>query len=200
MQVKYISDADLEKFAHSFLQKHGYLDSVPIDIERLCETAGVSVLPTDNLKTTLGIDAYITDSCSLIVIDKECFLEQIPRARFSMAHELSHKLLHEDLFKEAKVTNLAEYKAFRASLAPLNQRVEVQAYSLAGSLLMPKQLLNKELTKRISLYGNIEALTIGDAYDILNELLELFNVSEQAMRRQLPLVNPKFNQALYQIS
>ena len=198
MRVQFISDVDLAKIAHRYLKQHGHLESVPIDIELLCEQVGVSILPTSGLKQKLSIDAFLTNNCTMIVIDQDCFNNSIPRARFSIAHELSHRILHEHLYSKANVNDLKSYKAFQASVSGSLKRIEIQAYTLAGHLLMPPDLLKQEILQRTALYGDIGALSIGIAEDITTQLLELFNVSDPALARQLQHVSPEFSEALLQ--
>lgn len=81
------------------------------------------------------------------------------RRRFTIAHEIAHFILHQDLIGDG----IVEDALLRAS--GLNNSVERQANSMAADILMPWHLLDVEITKG----RTIEALA------------SLFKVSRDAM-------------------
>ncbi len=196
MEVKVLDNSELESIARSCLKKYGYQDK-PVDIERLCEDMGISILPTASLESDLDVHAYLTDNCSIIVIDKDCFDYQIPRARFSIAHELSHKILHEPLYASSNITDLNSYKKFHKSIDNTAlKRIELQAHALAGYLLIPSKLLQEEIQSMIKPLKRISQLSISDANNVLHELANVFEVSDQAMFKQLSIASPNFYKIL----
>ncbi|HEY1948176.1 MAG TPA: ImmA/IrrE family metallo-endopeptidase [Bryobacteraceae bacterium] len=86
--------------------------------------------------------------------------DPLVRKRFTVAHELAHYILHRNLFTDTLVDD-ALYRSH------LSTRIEAQANGLAADLLMPFALLNKVLDQPI------------------NELAQIFQVSEEAMRIRL---------------
>lgn len=183
--VPHLSNKTLANRAKEYLKANGYLSSLPIDVERLCDDIDVSILPIPELEKILQIDAYIADDCAVIVVDQACFENNIPRARFSIAHELSHKILHTDILRQFNITDVESYQVFRSQIdSGKNGAIEAQAYSLAGHILMPTELLRLEIRKRLP-DGDVKSISIDGAAQIVRELVSIFNVSDEALIRQL---------------
>ena len=75
-------------------------------------------------------------------MDEFVYYKRPNRYRFSLAHELSHRLIHADIFKQLKFKTIAEWRAAIESI-PTDQYswVEWQAYCLAGLVLVPSREL-----------------------------------------------------------
>ncbi|PYE98913.1 uncharacterized protein DUF955 [Rhizobium sp. PP-F2F-G38] len=84
------------------------------------------------------------------------------RRRFTIAHEVSHYVLHEDLIGDG-VFDDALYRS------GLSNAVEQEANGLAANILMPWLHLNKQIGEPV------------------HELARSFNVSEDAMKNRLKL-------------
>lgn len=87
----------------------------------------------------------------------------VTRRRFTIAHEISHFVLHKNLIGDGIVDDAL----YRSSLS---NRVEAQANMLAAQILMPWHLLTKEINE-----GNSD----------ISFLAELFYVSRSAMSIRL---------------
>jgi len=93
------------------------------------------------------------------------------RYRFTLAHELSHNIIHKDYFISrggtAAMTNAFEY-------SEVEKTVERQANRMASYLLMPKDTIEKAFHDVLRTQGNIIA-----------SLSERFHVSKEAMDYRL---------------
>ena len=125
--------------------------------------------------------------------------DNAPRRRYTEAHEGAHFILHSECFNKTKQNvakrseNLLGYIACRKmetnQKSPKNDFdwLEWQADSLAASLLMPKDVFYSFAKKVIRENGVCDRRCVisqytnkGQAYDIIAEISEKFNVSHTA--------------------
>ncbi|WYK06609.1 ImmA/IrrE family metallo-endopeptidase [Cereibacter sphaeroides f. sp. denitrificans] len=139
--------------------RHGLIDGVELDIERLIEKNPYLTLTRKPLPD--GIDAYIKETrpnhFEIGVNSKHSRTRQ----RFSMAHEFAHYQLH-----RANLNDLAEGERILHRSDERNF-VEYQANTFAASILMPEDIFRSEVKR-----------TQGD----VNLLAERFGVSPLALR------------------
>ncbi len=91
----------------------------------------------------------------------------LTRRRFTIAHEIAHYILHEDLIGGGITDGGALYRS------KLSSAIESEANRLAAGILMPRHLVMSALEEENSLEG----------------LSSLFNVSPQAMAIRLSRLN-----------
>lgn len=199
LKVPYIDHNKLSSLAVDLLADNGHLNEVPINIEKLCEQLGVSILPLPGLYKSFGIDSYITDAMRVIAVDEKEFLAETPRLRFSIAHELSHAVLHKGIYSQFEITDIADYRYFQEAIgSDIEKRIESQAYGMAGCLLMPDVLLHREIEARANGSGGVENLGVSEAFQVVRELAELFEVSPESLIKQLKLFAPQLFKAVTQ--
>jgi len=81
--------------AEAFLKKVNPQLEIPVPIEEIIELKlKMRLISIPNLKRDLSIDGFINSNFDTITIDDYCFNNFEFRARFTMAHELGHMLLH----------------------------------------------------------------------------------------------------------
>jgi hypothetical protein len=139
-------------------------DTAPVRLSQLAKTLGVTVKAA-----TLGpgISGEIRPDGQGFVIRVNRH-DPSKRQRFTVAHELSHFLLHSDQIS----TGISDDVLYRSSLS---DRREAQANRLAADILMPDDLI---------LVSVEEALEKGVG-DLVLFLAEQFSTSEGAMRIKL---------------
>lgn len=192
----YIKNNQLEGIANKTLSDNGLGGDLPVDIELLCDLLGVKTLIVPNLYKDFSVDAYITDDCSVIVVDEHSFFKQEERARFTIAHELSHCILHKDFLEQFGINNLEDFLVYQEAVDPAwRKTIEIQAYILAGYLLMPTKVLKEEVTKIV---GKIDSQTINinQLAQVIEVLQPLFKVSSLALAKQLARVFPEFDDVI----
>lgn len=196
LDVPLISDKELSKIASDFLEKHDQPGLLPIHIEKICDKEGVRLLIVPDLTSLKDTEAYIANNCEVIVMDQNVFETQIDRARFGIAHELSHRILHTAHLEQFPISDAASYEVFHNAVSAENLTIiEDQAYSLAGHLLMPTSLLNAEIDRLIKAEGDSE-LSGKIIQKIVRALAALFMVSVDALLRQVEKVNNSLHQAI----
>ena len=144
--------------------------SIPVDIERIIEDAGLEIIPEHWLLKEHDIDATLLSDFNSIIVDAESYEKDslLNRVRFSLAHEFGHYILHKDFFeqnrmdpnKETLIYNLSDYE-YRV--------LEYQANLFAGFLLIPE----KEFHQYAVIEGKSEM-----------EMSRIFRVSTQCIRKR----------------
>jgi Zn-dependent peptidase ImmA (M78 family) len=96
------------------------------------------------------------------------------RRRFTIAHELGHFILHNNSANEVFIDKdfIVKYRSDK-QYTPVEVKQEQAANSFAASLLMPKELIQNELSK--SIYKDL-----GEA-EFIERLAKTFDVSVPAM-------------------
>ncbi len=142
--IPYLSNEDLIARANAFLALYNNDNTIPVPIEHITEyDLGISVIPTKNLEKIWGIDAFINSELNTIVIDERTYMGQEERTRFTLAHEVAHKILHEDAYQKLDIKDEASYLHFQENgNVQAKKSMEYQAYFLAGYLVLPQQSFN----------------------------------------------------------
>jgi len=140
-----------------------YTQSAPVDLEAMARALGIRV----------DMNAHMSDPDTSGLIKKseggEYRIEinandPAKRKKFTLAHEISHYLLHRDMIDRAAVIDNGMYRS------SLSNEVERQANRLAAELLMPEQVVRK--------LWNLGVKSIG-------QLSGIFHASEPAVRIRL---------------
>lgn len=143
--------------------------NIPVPIIKLANSFNIQVYRVSNMANNVS-GAIINDNgiYSIYVNAKE----PEHRRRFTIAHEISHFLLHRNIIEDELDGNLTEAKGSNGVMyrSKLYDVFEKDANKLAAEILMP---LNK-----------IQELYINSNYNI-KILVNEFNVSEQAIKIRL---------------
>ncbi len=135
----YLPYEKLRTVAASFLNQHHSSGEIPIPIEKIVEfKLQLDIVPVPGLQDEFDVDAFLTNDLTEIRVDQFIQQERPARYRFSLAHEVAHLLIHQDIFKELKFSTIAEWKK-AMTLIPEEQYgwLEWQAYCLGGLMLVP---------------------------------------------------------------
>lgn len=150
--------------ASDFLRENWPEGTLPIEVDDIADVRfGIDVIPVPGLRE-IGIDGFICSCCTKIVIDDLYFTRLRSRARFTIAHEMAHLVLHRDLVEASTVSNIDDYRAFRRVLSDQQERqYEQQAHAFAGLILVPPDRLASEIEA-----GKALARTKGLNMDLAN--------------------------------
>lgn len=111
-EVRRLSYADLRVASDHFLTEHHPSGTIPIPIEEIVEFQfGIDIVPIPNLKKSENIDGCLSHDLKTIYVDGNSYSNYKNRYRYSLAHELSHRILHTDLFKMLKFGSVTEWKS-----------------------------------------------------------------------------------------
>ena len=141
--VYYISDDEIEERAEEFLAEHLPQREIPIPIEEIIEVdLGIEILPIRAFATRYGIVGYLSNDMQTLVVDEDTMRRYPARYRFTLAHELSHLLLHGDYIQQEFPESEMTWKEKLLKRDPkIHSRMEVQANRMAGALLVPRNEL-----------------------------------------------------------
>jgi Zn-dependent peptidase ImmA (M78 family) len=141
-----------------------FLESAPVDLDGMAKALGLEVFGVDTFQQDEAgrISRKFDDDQILYVIEINNRHSE-NRKRFTLAHEISHFLLHRDQIGDG-ITDSALYRS------KLGDYIETEANRLAAQLLMPRLLV------RTFFKSGIQSLS---------QLCGMFRVSDDAMRIRL---------------
>jgi len=108
LNVPYLSDAYIASVACSFLKENS-LASIPINIEHVIESNyRMDIVPLPGLQKVFDIEGFSTSDFSAIYVDQSVYEQKYYRYRFTLAHELGHKVMHQEYLSRLKFSSIAE--------------------------------------------------------------------------------------------
>jgi Zn-dependent peptidase ImmA (M78 family) len=153
------------------LLKLGKTKSAPINVEKLAKIvqAKIHYEPLDDQIS--GLVTRTEDGTAIIGVNAS---HAPTRQRFTIAHEIGHLLLHEELLHIDRRFPIA----LRSATASMGiDSDEIEANQFAAELLMPAELIEKDVDRLLDNGVDIEAAVA--------ELADEYNVSQQAMTIRL---------------
>jgi hypothetical protein len=142
-----IFDPEAKAIADELLDKYGYLrrNRIPVDVELLAAKLGVFVEPMEGLRSRFDMYGTLYQRLAAgkfsIVVDARHYESHPIKAPFTIAEELSHLLVHKDLF--AEVRTIEDRIEFEESLDESTRRIfEAQAKKVANALLLPSSIFD----------------------------------------------------------
>jgi Zn-dependent peptidase ImmA (M78 family) len=153
------------------LLKSGKVKSAPVDVERLAKvvSAKIHYEPLEN--EISGMVTRTEDGAALIGVNES---HHPNRQRFTIAHEIGHLLLHDDQLLHIDRTFPIALRSTTASLG--TDAMEIEANQFAAELLMPTELVRKDVDKLLNKVEPEKAV---------EDLAAKYKVSVQAMTIRL---------------
>jgi hypothetical protein len=202
MDVPFLSYDQLKATAAETLGNSDYADRFPVAIEMLVERSfRMDVVPIRGLQHGFNIDAFISQDLSTISVDEFVLENRLNRYRFSLAHELGHRVLHPDILGAMKFKSISDWKA-RITQFPEKAYsfLEYQANTFANCLLVPADQLDQrfdETLERIRAGGMNPADYPDVCLDaICGELGRQFEVSPNVIQCRLTNKHEDFQSRL----
>lgn len=189
----YLSYDDLRNIADDFLDKHWPDRDIPVDIEHIIDVKiGLDIVPIpDHLDGSSSFDAegLLSSDRDSIWVDETIYSNYLNRYRFTLAHEISHWILHEDIYQHADFSDINEWRNFIQALSEEDRSwYEWQGYSLGGLLLVQEDPLEREIEsckKKLSDNGFDIDLTVQAGRDHLATIVgSSFDVSADVILRR----------------
>jgi len=189
------SSGQINALAEDFLRRYHKACSLPIPIEKIIEfQLGIDIIPIPGLKEScenigFDIDAFISSDFKSITIDQYMQEHRENRYRFTLAHEIGHMLLHQDIYSHFKFSSIENWLNTIKEI-PLKDREmgEWQSNEFAGLILVPRNILKHEFEQAME---KAEVSVGGKNRDFLlfvaikNYLSPLFRVSNEVVRIRL---------------
>lgn len=187
----YLPYNSLREVAKIFLAEHHKDGGMPVPIERIIEfDFDLDIVPIPGLKRQFDVDAYITNDLTEIRVDKDIQERISNRYRFSLAHELSHFLIHKDVFAVLHFRTISEWKTMVRNIPDDQYKwIEFQAYDLAGLILVPQPPLHAMFTdmKNVAAKAGVDIteLEIEELKAMLSNMARKFEVSLDVITKRL---------------
>lgn len=146
-----------------------YLSQRPVKLGDLARELGVDAIKVSNMRTGISGQISKEDNKYVIRVNRN---ESRERQRFTIAHELSHYLLHRHII-DSSPNGITDNVLYRSGEP---ERIEYEANRLAADIVMPMDLIKKELDNEFR--GLVSDATI-------ESLADRFGVSKAAMEIRL---------------
>lgn len=186
LNVPFLPKSVLAAEASSFLSQNG-LTQIPIDIELVAEQKyDMDIVPFSGLRSEYGIDGYSAFDFTTIYVDEFVYTQRPTRLRFTVAHELGHRVLHEKYLKTLEFSSVSEW--VEVILENLDrsdyEKMEYQANAFAGLVLVPQNHLEVGFKEQMDLLIGLirEANSNGFPRDDYIEIV-VDSIAEELARR-----------------
>jgi len=187
MNVPYISYDEIGRRADDFRKKYHPSGEIPVPIEEIVELQlGLNIITIPNMYVAYRINGYLSADRSAVYVDEFQYDKLHEKYRYTLAHELGHFVLHEEIYSELTFTSLPEYWEYMITADPaFFGRCEAQGDRFAEQLLVPEEALILE-TKRV-VTRNIDSLRVISASGdtllpyITKEIARPFNVAPKVI-------------------
>lgn len=132
--------------AAEFLQEYHGEGTIPVPIAEIAEfDFGLEIVPVLGIKEDLHVDAFLTSDLKSIYVDEFVLLHVPNRFRFSIAHELGHFWLHQDLYETCRIESVRDFRRIQTEIGSDDYKwFEWQANAFAGVVLVPAEALARE--------------------------------------------------------
>lgn len=184
-----LKNYEIEMFVNDLISKYRWNDHILYDLIEKFELP-----PVLSKKMELGRLANLNITSSQICMSDELELDST-RYRFVLAHELGHYFLHKDIIAEKISSFFDDEESLKIWKWNETQSklMEQQANRFASFLLMPKNLIEKEIIDLFDfcdirdgyMYVDSQACNIGNYNIVVPRLSKLFKVSKQAIAYRL---------------
>lgn len=195
MTAPFFSYDDLRQKANQFLAQHHRAGTIPVPIEEIVEFQfHINIVPMPDLQRTFDVVSFLTSDLREIRVDDFVYRNRPGRYRFSLAHEMGHRVLHRDLYRQHRFASISEWKQFVTSAPDREYRfLEWHANTFAACVLVPGDQLLAEATKCVDLIKSTH-LDLAANWDyawtqIAASLADPFEVSNQVIERRLEKEN-----------
>lgn len=187
--VPHLTYNQLRAAADAFLKRYHSSRKIPIPIEQIIEfQMGLDIVPLPGLLEAYGVDGFTSSDLSEISVDQFVYEHRPARYRFTLAHEVGHVVLHAELFRAHRFRGIEAWKRFLMGVPELDySRLEWQAYSFGGLVLVPGDMLQQELkvaAKQVKAQGLSQETDFAKALTT-DIVATRFGVSSEVIERRL---------------
>ncbi len=175
--------------ANGFLAKHNPTGAIPVPIEEIAEfSLHLNIIPIPGIQNALEIDGFMSSDFKSISVDQFVMEKRETRYRFTLAHEIGHLVLHQEILSQFNFNTLDGWKQFQTDIdIEAYGWLEWQAYSFGGLVLAPREALASRRViceQQISQEGLTPTSEAAQFY-VVKMLARDFNVSEAVIEKRL---------------
>lgn len=193
-KAPFITRKKIQAIADTFRGTYAIAGSLPVDMHSIIEfDLGLEILATAGMREVADVDALLLGDLKTILIDTTLYMDDRMqnRVRYSLAHEVGHLVLHSDLYRKIAHNSIEAWIEFYQRIPKEDYCwIEQHAYEFAGRLLVPPDVLKKQLSLNLDKAGEsgfIDWDTSGEAAlgYLAHAIAPYFGVSEQVIERRL---------------
>jgi len=189
LNVQHLTYNQIRSAAEAFLTGAHPSKKIPIPIEQIIEfQMGLDIVPLPGLLEAYDVDGFTSSDLSEISVDQFVYEHRPARYRFTLAHEVGHVVLHAELFHTHRFRGIEAWKRFLMGVPELDySRLEWQAYSFGGLVLVPGDVLQQELkvaVKQVKAQGLSKETDFAKAL-ITDMVATRFGISSEVIERRL---------------
>lgn len=142
-----------------------YISDIPVRLNALAKELGVKV-KVSSLGSDISGQIQRIDGVYVIKLNR---YESPLRQRFTLAHELSHFLLHRRIIDQHE-GGISDNVLYRSGVP---ENIEYEANRLAADLLMPRESLNDELLAMVDMDFDNKVDTLSKKYQASREAIRI---------------------------
>lgn len=145
IKAPYFNKGFIKQKAEDFRREYWKQNRIPLDIEKIIEqNLKIEIIPIKELMNFCDTDALITSNWESIYIDEKGYFDDrfYPRLRFSLAHEIGHFVLHNEIYSQFEIDELTDFYKFIEKIETAQYGIfEYQANQFVSYLLVPRDKL-----------------------------------------------------------
>jgi Zn-dependent peptidase ImmA (M78 family) len=112
----------------------------------------MDIIPIPSLQTAYDIEGCSAYDFTAIYVDQYVYERVYNRYRFTLAHELGHKILHQEYYNKLNFSRISEWANIVEQMDEGDRSsMEYQANMFAGMVLVPKEILRVEFNEQLQL-------------------------------------------------
>lgn len=193
-RAPFYSRENIQRRVDEFREKYLQGVSPPIDVLKVAEfDLGLELRPEADLKNIADCDALLLGNRRTIIVDLDNFLQDRfqNRLRFSIAHEIGHYILHENVYRDVHFDSVEEWAKFIEAIPKKEYSLlEWHAYEFAGRLLVPRDSLVQRFgaaQEKAQKEAQIDIRSISDGafMFVAEDIARYFGVSAEVIQRRL---------------
>lgn len=191
IDVPYLPVEVIRDAADAVLDQHQPERAIPVGVEEIIEFGfGMEIRPIKALEARFGFEGALAHDLQTILVDEDRLQHQANRSRFTLAHELGHRVLHAEIIVSLSFDDKGDWKASVDSIDPRAYgRLEHQAYVFAGHLLVPTAALIRscEEARGLALQHRIDLSAMGESAIsyVAGRIAREYRVSTAVMERRI---------------
>ncbi len=193
MEVRFLSYEELKKAAQDLWANSKFRNRFPVPIEQIVEDEyRIEIIPIIGLERAFSMPAFISKDLKTISVDDRVLEGALCRYRFTLAHELGHRILHAYLLSDLEFDTIGQWKTCLNAIPEKQYSfMEYQANTFANALLVPQDQLEirfEAAVSRIRAQGLDTKKHSDVCLDSISfDLGKQFEVSKQTMQIRLGL-------------
>jgi len=195
--TRYMSFEEIQNYVDSFLSDYYPEGSIPIPIEEIIDlNMGLNIIPIPHLRVVFQSEGFLSNDLQSIWVDEYAAVHYESRYRFTLAHEIGHRVLHRHFYESVDFEDAQQWLGVVNSISKTDlDQIEFQANEFAGRLLVPRSELSERLSLRVKTakeHGVSIPKLIEQEWEILyDDVADDFGVSGAVIQRRVSRENLK---------